>query len=329
MGLVGEPEEVTGAGHDDPPVVMRELVVHGYRRAFRVDGHGPALLLIHGIGDSSATWAHLLPALATRFTVIAPDLLGHGMSAKPRADYAAAAYACGLRDLLTLLGIPRATVVGHSLGGGVAMQFAYQFPERCERLVLVGSGGFGREVHLLLRAATAPGSEALLPVVTSPTGQFLGRVLAGAGSWSPLRLTGLGDDLLYVLGRYHELADVDARRVFLRTLRSVVDHAGQVVTVADRAYLFDGIPTLLIWGSADRIVPVAHAYRAQQVIPGSVLEIFEGVGHFPHHADPERFLTLLERFHADTAPAHHLPSRWQRLLRRGPLTDGPASPSGS
>ena len=117
----------------------------------------PALLLIHGIGDSSDTWRPVLQALARTHTVIAPDLLGHGRSEKPRADYSVAAYANGMRDLLSVLEIDRVTVVGHSLGGGVAAQFAYQFPDRCERLVLVDSGGVGRSVSPLLRLATCAG----------------------------------------------------------------------------------------------------------------------------------------------------------------------------
>ncbi len=111
--------------------------VHGYRRAFRIAGSGPVILLIHGIGDNSTTWETVQAKLAQRFTVIAVDLLGHGQSDKPRADYSIAAYANGMRDLLSVLDIERATVVGHSLGGGVAMQFAYQFPQLVERLVLV------------------------------------------------------------------------------------------------------------------------------------------------------------------------------------------------
>ena len=136
---------------------LREIVLHGHRVFFRSAGSGPVLVLVHGITSTSATWANVLPYLAERFTVIAPDLLGHGESAKPRGDYSLGAYASGIRDLLLALGHERATFVGHSLGGGVAMQLAYQFPEHCERLVLVSSGGLGREINALLRAASLPG----------------------------------------------------------------------------------------------------------------------------------------------------------------------------
>src|SRR5205823_7048135 len=144
-----------------------------YRRA----GWGPVIVLIHGITGSSLTWEEVIELLAECYTVVAPDLLGHGESAKPRGDYSLGAYASGVRDLLQAIGHDRATVVGHSLGGGIAMQFAYQFPERCERLVLVSSGGLGREVHLLLRAAALPGADWVLPLLTSPRLHGVGRTV--------------------------------------------------------------------------------------------------------------------------------------------------------
>ena len=153
-------------------------------------GSGPAILLIHGIGDNSTTWSTVQSKLAQRFTVIAPDLLGHGKSDKPRADYSVAAYANGMRDLLSVLDIERVTVVGHSLGGGVAMQFAYQFPQLVDRLILVGAGGVTKDVNVALRIASLPmGSEALallrLPLVL-PAVQVVGR-LAGAVFGRPAR----------------------------------------------------------------------------------------------------------------------------------------------
>lgn len=286
---------------------LRYRVIHGYRRAYRMAGSGPALLLVHGISDHSGTWAHLLPELAKRYTVVAPDLLGHGGSDKPRADYAAGAYACGMRDLLTVLDVDRVTVVGHSLGGGVAMQFAYQFPELCERLVLVSSGGIGRGVHPLLRLACVPGAELALPLLTH---------LPGVPALLPM--LDFGPDAKYARERYTALRGRAARTAFLRTLRSVVDVRGQVVTMMDRCYLTRGIPTLLVWGSADRIVPVGHAHKAHEAMPGSRLEIFEGAGHFPHQKDPNRFTALLDDFITSTTPADHDPKNWRTLLRDGP-----------
>ena len=296
-------------------LALRYRTIHGYRRAYRLAGSGPVLLLIHGIGDSSRTWLHVLPELARRFTVLAPDLLGHGGSDKPRADYAASAYASGMRDLLGVLDIDRVTVVGHSLGGGVAMEFAYQFPYRCERLVLVGTGGVGRGVHPVLRWATAPGAEFVLPLVTAQPVQYLARQLEPV-----IRIVGgfgMGSDFHYVLERYQSLADDTARSAFLRTLRSVVDWRGQVVTMLDRCYLTRRMPTLLVWGDQDQVVPARHARVAHAAMPGSRLEIFENAGHFPHQAEPLRFIKLLTEFHTETAPAPFDPDEWREMLRAG------------
>ena len=209
--------------------------IHGYRRAFRIAGSGPAILLIHGIGDNSTTWSTVQSKLAQRFTVIAPDLLGHGKSDKPRADYSVAAYANGMRDLLSVLDIERVTVVGHSLGGGVAMQFAYQFPQLVERLILVGSGGVTKDVNVALRIASLPmGTEALavlrLPMVL-PALQMVGRV-GGALFGS----TGVGRDIPDMLRILADLPEPTASSAFARTLRAVVDWRGQVVTMLDRCY---------------------------------------------------------------------------------------------
>ena len=144
---------------------VRFVPIHGHQVAYRSAGSGPVMLLVHGIAGSSGTWARVMPDLAEHHTVVALDLLGHGASAKPRGDYSLGAYASGIRDLMVALGHDSATVVGHSLGGGVAMQLAYQFPERCERLVLVASGGLGKEVNPLLRVLSGPGSEYVLPLV--------------------------------------------------------------------------------------------------------------------------------------------------------------------
>jgi pimeloyl-ACP methyl ester carboxylesterase len=304
--------------------LIRFRDIHGYWRAFRMVGSGPPLLLIHGIGDSSETWLKVIPELARRYTVIAPDLLGHGESAKPRADYAIAAYACGMRDLLGVLDVDRVTVAGHSLGGGIAMQFAYQFPDRCERLVLVGSGGIGPEVHPLLRIAAAPGAELGLSVAASAPVRAAMRFAAPI-----LRSTGgmrLGPDFGYVLDRYRALRPRTARQAFLRTLRAGVDVRGQVITMLDRCYLAEALPTLIVWGRRDRVIPIRHARIAHQAIPGSRLEVFDQSGHFPHRDDPERFVTVVNDFLETTDPALHDPVRWRRLLRDG-RTEEPATDS--
>lgn len=286
-------------------VVRETRVVHGHRRAFLRAGEGPALLLVHGIGNNARTWAGVIGRLAATHTVIAPDLLGHGDSDKPRGDYSIAGYANGMRDLLSVLDVEQVTVVGHSLGGGVALQFAYQFPERCQRLVLVGSGGLGSELSATLRAATLPGAELVLTGLAGLAGasgvlrawlrgvEDIGR-LAG---WKQARdLAEAGEALL-------ALRDVEARRAFLRTLRSVVDTRGQAVTALDRLYLANAIPMLVVWGSRDPIVPISHADAVRALVPTARFEVFEGAGHFPHLERPDAFLDVLHDFLRDTHPA--------------------------
>ena len=290
------------------------VTIHGHKRAFRHCGSGPALLLIHGIGDSSASWVPLMRPLAERYTVVAPDLLGHGESDKPRADYSVAAFANGMRDLLDVLGIDKATVVGHSLGGGVAAQLTYQHPTRVERLALVASGGVSREVSPFLRAASTPAADVVLPFLRFPPA----RLTAMAGI-EVLRRSGtdLGRDAEELSRVLDALPDVASRGAFSRTLRSVVDWRGQVVTMLDRSYLAEAMPVLLVWGAHDAVIPVSHAHLAHDAMPGSRLEIFADAGHFPHHQDPARFLELLQDFIATTEPMAFDRARWRRLLREG------------
>jgi pimeloyl-ACP methyl ester carboxylesterase len=290
--------------------------IHGYRRAFRIAGSGPVILLIHGIGDNSTTWTTVQAKLAQRFTVIAVDLLGHGQSDKPRADYSIAAYANGMRDLLSVLDIERATVIGHSLGGGVAMQFTYQFPQLVERLVLVGAGGVTKDVNVALRLASLPmGSEALallrLPLVL-PALQILGRA-AGL----VLGSTALGRDLPDVLRILADLPEPMASSAFTRTLRAVVDWRGQSVTMLDRCYLTESVPVQIVWGAEDVVVPVSHAQMAHAAMPGSRLEIFEHSGHFPFHHDPDRFVEVIERFIDTTEASEYDQAALRELLRNG------------
>ncbi|MFC4507250.1 MULTISPECIES: alpha/beta fold hydrolase [Streptomyces] len=310
----------------DSELALRYRTVHGYRRAFRMAGEGPALVLIHGIGDSSATWGRLIPDLARTHTVVAPDLLGHGASDKPRADYSVAAYANGVRDLLTTLGIESATLVGHSLGGGVAMQFAYQFPERTERLILVSAGGVGREVNPALRLVSLPGAHLALSALRLPGMRLqVGLVV----SLMKLLDTDLGQDAPDLLNLVDALPDETSRNAFIRTLRAVVDWRGQVVTMLDRCYLTAGMPTMLLWGDRDSVVPVRHAYGAHEAMPGSRLEIFEGAGHFPFHSDPARFRSLVEEFTSTTAPADWSRDHWRELLREGRPGTHPDMPDGA
>jgi pimeloyl-ACP methyl ester carboxylesterase len=280
----------------------REITLHGHRVTYTEAGRpgDPLVLLLHGIAGSGHTWDAVVPALAETAHVIAPDLLGHGESAKPRGDYSLGAYASGVRDLLTALGYESATVVGHSLGGGVAMQFAYQFPDRCDRLVLVSSGGLGREVSPVLRAVTLPGAEWVLPVIAHR--RLLG-ALRGAGS-VVARLPLPAKPALREIARgYASLVDTEARAAFVHTVRSVLDVGGQRVDASDRLYLAKTMPTLVVWGGRDSFIPAAHAAHFAELVPTARVEVFEQAGHFPHVDEPVRFARVLADFLASTEPA--------------------------
>lgn len=279
---------------------LQKITIHGHEVAYRTAGSGPVVLLIHGMAGSATTWKHVMPALAQRFTVVAPDLPGHGESDKLVGDCSLGAFASTLRDLLVALGHERATVVGQSLGGGIAMQLAYQYPERCERLVLVGSGGLGSEVNALLKALSIPGSSMVLQLACATPIRGTIDAIARAASGVGLRPAPATAELWR---SYSSLADDETRRAFLRTLRSVIDTRGQAVSAADRLHLAAEMPTLIVWGDADPIIPVEHAYAAHEAIPGSRLEIFEGVGHFPHCEEPARFVSVLADFVESTVPA--------------------------
>lgn len=271
----------------------RTATVHGHELSFLDGGSGPVVLFIHGILGSQGQWAHLVDRLHDEHRVIVPDLFGHGDSAKPVGDYSLGAHAATMRDLLDRLDIDRVTLVGHSLGGGIAMEFYYLFPERVDRLVLVASGGLGREVNPVLRSATLPGAELVLPVLASAwvraRAEGAGRALSRVG-WRP------GSDLTAIWKGFTSLGDGECRRAFLATTRAVIDPGGQSVSAHD--YLPDAlpIPTLIVWGTRDRMIPAWHALTAQRSIPGCRVELFDRAGHFPHLDDPDRFADLLRDF---------------------------------
>jgi pimeloyl-ACP methyl ester carboxylesterase len=286
--------------------------LHGRPVSYVQAGTGPVLLLIHGMAGSIENWREVIQPLARAHTVVAPDLPGHGSSAPGAGDYSLGALAAELRDLLITLGHDRATLVGHSLGGGIAMQFSYQFPEMTERLVLVSSGGLGPEVSPVLRAAALPGANLFIAATAAPggaAGSALSRGLAAVG----LRPNA---DVAEVARGYASLADPHRRAAFLATVRSVIDTGGQRVHAGDRLYLAEGLPVLIIWGERDSLIPCHHGVSAHEAIPGSHLEVFEEVGHMPPLEAPARFVAALERFIEEHEPAPFDAEQWRgRLLR--------------
>ena len=271
---------------------LKFLDLNGDRVAYLDEGRGEVILLLHGMAGSSQTWRSVIQPLSRKYRVVAPDLLGHGDSAKPRSDYSLGAFAVFLRDLLDELGVAQATIVGHSLGGGVAMQFVYQHPDYCQRLILIGSGGLGRDVGWTLRLLSAPGAELILPIIAPPPVVSVGEQVR---SWFTKR--GIGSPRgAEMWSAYRSLADADTRQAFLRTLRSVVDYRGQAVSALNRLHVRADMPTMAIWGDSDAIIPVDHAYAAQETRPDVRLEVLPGCGHFPQVECPMVVVDLIEDF---------------------------------
>ncbi len=278
----------------------RRVALHGHELAVTDLGDGPAVVLVHGLMSARRTWDAQLDRLAADHRVIAPDLFGHGDSAKPVGDYSLGAHAASLRDLLDELDIPAATVVGHSLGGGIAMQLAYLFPDRVERVVLVSTGGLGRELNPLLRAATLPGSEFVLPVLASGWLHDVGDSVLRL--WGRTGLPSVSPSAAEAWQSLATLADGDTRKAFLATSRSVIDVGGQTVSARNRLSGLESRPVMLVWGARDRMIPSSHIDAAREVLPHSRVEILDRSGHFPHLDEPDRFAAVLGDFVHTTEP---------------------------
>jgi pimeloyl-ACP methyl ester carboxylesterase len=296
-----------------PAFEVHEANLHGHRAVYRTVGSGPNVVLIHGMINSSRHWEAVAQRLARSYRVIAPDLIGHGDAATPRGDYSLGAHAASIRDLLTTIGVERATIVGHSLGGGVAMQFFYQFPQRTERLVLISSGGLGHDVSPLLRSAAMPGSGALLRLATRP--RVVGG-LAAAGALLRERGVSTGVYLQAVARALGPLQEPGSRQAFLQTLRSVIDAQGQKVSARDRLYLLGEMPTLIVWGERDRTIPLEHGLEAERSVPNCRFETLPRAAHFPNLEDPEGLAGVLADFLATTRPAHIVDSEWRDVIGR-------------
>ncbi len=309
---------VSNSMHRHRPVSrhrIQRVTIHGHERAYVKVGKGPTMLLLHGLGCDHTTWDPVIDVLARSYTVIAPDLLGHGQSAKPRADYSIGGYANGMRDLLTVLGIETVTVVGHSLGGGVAMQFAYQFPERTERMVLVAPGGIGPDVTPAIRAVTLPFFKQWMGLATLPGIRHVGRAtLRGLSRSGISRARDLGE----VAEIYDSFRDPAARAAIAHVVRACVDWKGQIITMADRAYLTAAMPMCVIWGTADAVIPVNHAEIVRAIAPDADVELIQGAGHFPHKDHPGRFVRLVNDFVRTTEPAAYDRADWRKMLANGP-----------
>lgn len=292
----------------------REIVLHGHRAIYRTAGSGPPVVLVHGMVNSSRHWQDVALRLAERFTVIAPDLIGHGDSAALRGDYSLGAHAAGIRDLLAVLGVDRATLVGHSLGGGVVLQFFYQFPQRIDRMVLVSSGGLGPEVSPLLRSAALPGASRLLALAAH---RRLLSALSRSGAALRHRGREKGVYLQAIARALRPLEQPGSREAFLQTLRAVIDVHGQRVSARDRLYLVGVLPALIVWGERDHTIPIAHGRDAHAAIPGSRFATLPRAAHFPHLEDPEGLAAIIAEFLETSEPAQLDDRDWGAIVRHG------------
>lgn len=275
-------------------VVRRFVTVGAHRLSYQEAGPAgaPVVLLVHGLASDSDTWELAIPLLAAHgLRVIALDLLGHGDSDKPAGTYLLDDFADSLHGFLAALGIEKATICGHSLGGAIAVHFGYHYPDAVERLVLVSAGGLGREVHFALRAAALPGARAALALAMHPALQAVYRRPALRRA---LRLTPENLRNLRRTGR--ALGDPAGRGAFVAAVRGVIEPGGQRGSFIEMRYLAEHVPTLLVWAERDSVIPVAHAHATREHLPGSQLVVFPGGGHEPHRRHAQKFADAVAGF---------------------------------
>lgn len=269
-------------GYDELVTPVETVELHGHTVGYSVNpGQGTPLLLVHGVGSNMHTWGALSHALvAAGQPYVAVDLLGHGSSGPGNGDFSLGANAARLRDLLDHLGIDSAHLVGHSLGGGISMQFLYQFPDRTASLTLISSGGLGTEVSMGLRAAALPGAKTVMQVITAP---LVVRILRNAtGALESMGMHNADFDS-HTVAKFERLQAPDRLDSFLATVRSVVGPAGQRVSAVELvSAVTDPTAVLIIWGENDPMVPSDHGVDAHALLPGSSLVMIPGTGHHPH-----------------------------------------------
>jgi pimeloyl-ACP methyl ester carboxylesterase len=267
--------------------------LHGHTVAYLdLPGTGTPVLLLHGVASSIDTWGDIPQGLAARGRrVIAVDLLGHGDSGPGNGDYSLGANAASVRDLLDHLGIDRVHVVGHSLGGGVAMQFTYQFGDRVASLSLISSGGLGAQVNRALRAAALPGSEFVMRVLVSE--KVVSTLTRIERIRSVLSADASGSGEPPTSAKLRRLQDPQRLEGFLATLRSVVGPEGQRVSALDKLGLVNPEDVLIVWGEEDRVLPREHGLAAHELLPGSTLVLVPMAGHHPHNHAPEQVIEAL------------------------------------
>lgn len=268
------------------PIRRRTAALPGHEIAYvELPGTGVPVVLVHGVGSSIDTWGDIPQRLAAAGrAVVAVDLLGHGGSGVGNGDFSLGANASAIRDLLGHLGHERIHLVGHSLGGGVSLQLAYQFPHLLESLTLISSGGLGADVGLSLRAASLPGSELVLRAASSERSVRSARWLAAR-----LAKVGIEPEALNprALAKLEDMRDARRLAAFLATVRSVVGPDGQRVSALAKMSGLDPSRVLIIWGDQDPMLPMQHGVDAHALLPGSRFVVVEGATHHPHTHAPQ------------------------------------------
>ena len=302
------------ASRATPSITSEETRVFGHRIRYLTGGAGEPVLLLHGLADTADAWGRVLPTLATRCRVFAPDLLGCGDSDKPAVDYSLWAQATYLRHFMDNVGIERAIIVGHSLGGGLALHMYMQYPERVSRLALIASGGMGRDLPLSLRLCTLAGSSPVIGALLGSRHQrhpvarvghtVLGRLWPATAAADRARHTAAAmlsaDEALTnaeEAGILERLREPAARAAFLATLRSVGSLRGQRGSALHALSLID-TPVLLIHGERDATIPVSHGHTALTRLKRGRLSVIPSCGHCPQRETPEQVSSLLLDFFA-------------------------------
>jgi pimeloyl-ACP methyl ester carboxylesterase len=272
--------------------------VDGTLTRYLTAGEGPPLVLMHALGENALDWRWVLPTLARAHRVYAPDLPGFGGSAKPPADYSPAFFERFLAAFLDTLGIERAAVVGNSLGGLAALRLALSDPPRVTALGLVDSAGLGREISLALRQLTLPGyGELAITWSKTPPG-------AAVRAWGrvPLLFARRQQVPPEWLEEQYRLAQLPGfLEAALIALRAHIDLGGQREVLLDRLPRLK-MPTLILWGACDRVVPPDQAREAAARLRWGSLELIADCGHLPHVERPDRFAAALDKFLGEHAP---------------------------
>lgn len=267
---------------------------------------GPPLVLLHGLSDSYSSWMHLVPPLARDRRVLVPDLPGHGLSARPDASYELQWYAHLMARWLESRGLESVDVVGHSFGGGVALMMLPECRQRIRRLILVSSGGLGREISFLLRLAS-------IPYLV----ELFGQPFMGPATRLGLMATGGAFSQKDGAKRSAMNARSGSARAFARTVRDIIDWRGQRRSFLERPSDLALPPIAVFWGDRDAVIPVSHARALAQSMDGVRLTVFDGCGHYPHHEQPEAFVRAVGSFLGD--PSVRAPRRASTGATRAPL----------